>query len=380
MIGGLVKSSGRIALVIAACLLFNSVLVKAADLGGDCCADLEERVAELESTTARKGNRKISLTVYGQVNRAIVWHDDENAKGHFQSRDNNGRSGSRFGFKGRANINADLTAGYRMEIGVDNSDKANDGSVEYRHTMVYLQSKALGTIKLGRTSSATDGIAEIALESAISQYSCEELQDVITNCSTSSIDGSRERGVHYVSPTFAGFSVSASWFHDDSPDIKNDDGYSAALRYAGEFGAIRIAAGIGYQNKEDGSNVGDGTDTKTISGSASVMHVPSGIFLNTVYGVIDTAADEQIAYYISGGIKGKWLLAGSTTFEIGYGASESNNYDSEPMNITAGVSQEIDAAAMDVYLIYQYNDADIMPSNTLTNESNAITAGARIKF
>ena len=238
----------------------------------------------------------------------------------------------------------------------------------------------MGTIKLGRTSSATDGIAEIALESAISQYSCEELHDVITNCSTSSIDGSRERGFHYVSPTFAGFSVSASWFHDDSPDIKNDDGYSAALRYAGEFGAIRIAAGIGYQNKEDGSNVGDGTDTKTISGSASVMHVPSGIFLNTVYGVIDTAADEQIAYYISGGIKGKWLLAGSTTFEIGYGASESNNYDSEPMNITAGVSQEIDAAAMDVYLIYQYNDADIMPSNTLTNESNAITAGARIKF
>jgi hypothetical protein len=27
-----------------------------ADLGGDCCADLEERVAELEATTVRKGN------------------------------------------------------------------------------------------------------------------------------------------------------------------------------------------------------------------------------------------------------------------------------------------------------------------------------------
>ena len=40
----------------------------AADLGGDCCADLEERVAELEATTARKGNRKVSLSIYGQVN------------------------------------------------------------------------------------------------------------------------------------------------------------------------------------------------------------------------------------------------------------------------------------------------------------------------
>ncbi len=34
---------------------------KAADLGGDCCADLEERVAELEATTVRKGNKKVSV-------------------------------------------------------------------------------------------------------------------------------------------------------------------------------------------------------------------------------------------------------------------------------------------------------------------------------
>lgn len=43
----------------------------AADLGGNCCADLEERVAELEATTARKGNRKISLTITGWVPAAI---------------------------------------------------------------------------------------------------------------------------------------------------------------------------------------------------------------------------------------------------------------------------------------------------------------------
>jgi hypothetical protein len=35
---------------------------KAADLGSDCCADLEERVAELEATTVRKGNKKVSVT------------------------------------------------------------------------------------------------------------------------------------------------------------------------------------------------------------------------------------------------------------------------------------------------------------------------------
>ena len=43
----------------------------AADLGGNCCADLEERIAELESTTARKGNRKVSLTISGWINEAL---------------------------------------------------------------------------------------------------------------------------------------------------------------------------------------------------------------------------------------------------------------------------------------------------------------------
>ena len=55
MYGGLKKSASRLALVAAAGVLSTGAY--AADLGGDCCADLEERVAELEATTVRKGNR-----------------------------------------------------------------------------------------------------------------------------------------------------------------------------------------------------------------------------------------------------------------------------------------------------------------------------------
>ncbi|MFA5952941.1 MAG: hypothetical protein WC807_22015, partial [Hyphomicrobium sp.] len=49
---------------------------RAADLGGNCCADLDERIAELEATTARKGNRKVSLTISGWVNEAVFFWDD----------------------------------------------------------------------------------------------------------------------------------------------------------------------------------------------------------------------------------------------------------------------------------------------------------------
>ena len=64
-------SCSRMALLAAFGLAMSFTPASAADLGGDCCADLEERIAELEATTARKGNRKVSLTISGWVNEAV---------------------------------------------------------------------------------------------------------------------------------------------------------------------------------------------------------------------------------------------------------------------------------------------------------------------
>ena len=79
MVGGLLKSASSTALFAALGLIALGAGVpaaKAADLGGDCCADLEERVAELEATTARKGNRKVSLTISGQVTTQLMAWDN----------------------------------------------------------------------------------------------------------------------------------------------------------------------------------------------------------------------------------------------------------------------------------------------------------------
>src|SRR5690606_23083241 len=75
MTRGLMKTASSIAVAAAAGLFATSAM--AADLGGNCCADLEERVAELEATAARKGNRKVSLTVYGRITTGILWHDSD---------------------------------------------------------------------------------------------------------------------------------------------------------------------------------------------------------------------------------------------------------------------------------------------------------------
>ncbi len=64
----------------------------------------------------------------------------------------------------------------------------------------------------------------------------------------------RRVGLRYLSPQFAGFTFGASYQRDDSTnadplrsfDPTACDYWDVALRYAGEFGGVRVAAGIGY--------------------------------------------------------------------------------------------------------------------------------------
>ena len=67
MNGGSMTTFSRISMAAVAALVVGVSSANAADLGGNCCADLEERIAELEATTARKGTRKVSLTISGQI-------------------------------------------------------------------------------------------------------------------------------------------------------------------------------------------------------------------------------------------------------------------------------------------------------------------------
>jgi hypothetical protein len=121
MIGGLLSNASRLALVAAAGLFVGGVAMpsaKAADLGGDCCADLEERVAELEATTARKGNRKMSLTITGQVNRIVTWYDDSKTSTTYYGLDNT-NSSSRFIFNGSAKITPKVSMGFEIMIEIE---------------------------------------------------------------------------------------------------------------------------------------------------------------------------------------------------------------------------------------------------------------------
>ena len=164
MTGGLRETASLMAIAALLCVgatVFGAKPAKAADLGGDCCADLEERVAELEATTVRKGNKKVTVQIYGKVNRAVEFWDDGAEQNTYTV--NNAMESTRTGIKGNAKIMGDWSAGYRLEweyrealsqqLNQFNDNNALDPSpITVRWSQIYLANKAYGTVNLGLTA------------------------------------------------------------------------------------------------------------------------------------------------------------------------------------------------------------------------------------
>jgi len=344
------KTMGSLAatasLAFLAAIVVGFSPARSADLGGSCCSDLEERVAELEATTAKKGNRKVTLTISGQVSKSILWVGDAALKDG-QIGDN-ANSPSRFAFAGSAKINAEWSAGYVIEIGVGDSD------VSVRHNYLWV-SGPIGKVSLGKTSTATDGISEISTANNLVANLPSTVFGVL-------VDGGRENTVRYDTPVLAGFVASAAWVQDGIWD--------AALRWTGEGAGFRLAAGVGYA--EDSATTP--WTLRRVSGSASVMHMTSGLFATAVLGEyrIDDLADIKLqSAHLTAGIEKNFFTIGNTTLfgEVGRLKLVSSFGDVSGDGWGVGAVQAIDAAAMDLFISYRSIES-----------MNLVHAGARIKF
>lgn len=148
----------------------SGTTAQAADLGGDCCADLEERVATLEATTARKGHRKVSLSVSGHVNQALLfWDDGQESDAYVVSNSND--DVAMFRFTGNAKIRPGWTAGYVIEIEVGSANSGevsqtdDDGTngVSLSESSMFIESEHWGRVTWGFTGQPSDGAPEVDL-------------------------------------------------------------------------------------------------------------------------------------------------------------------------------------------------------------------------
>ncbi|MEO1280209.1 MAG: porin [Pseudomonadota bacterium] len=396
MIGGLLKTTSVAALVAVAGVAAGAVSANAADFGGDCCADLEERVAELEATTARKGNRKVSLTIYGQVNQAVMFWDNGDESNTYIV--DNDISSTRFGFKGKAKITPDWSAGYKIEIETEiasssrvteDSDEGTQGvNIGLRKAEWYLKSKTYGKITVGQGDTANSGITEIDLSGTNVSAQFDNIkagQDIDAGglrydrfTGGGNNEFNRQNRVRYDTPTFGGFIVSAAFGEDDLWDV--------ALRYAGQLGDFKVAAGIAYGEDLDGDNtfgvVNDPAE-EVLNGSLSILHTPTGLFVTAGASTADTDGDATEDFYgIRAGISQKFIPLGKTAFYGQYQKYE-EDFDAggfrEADVYGGGIVQKIDAAAMELYLDYKHIEVD---DDTATeyNDLDVVITGARIKF
>ncbi len=480
MFGGLTKTSSRIAIAAALGMTLGGFVMsshpaKAADLGGDCCADLEERVAELEATTVRKGNKKVSVTISGWVVKLGSWWDDGH-ESNFYVGDKDTTLSSHIQISGSATIAPGWSAGYTLwletpgnsaSVGFaenqfnDNAQLVGPGGINTLDSFMWIKSDKWGTVNWGRLVQATNNLAllpdlsgtiieanGVLFDGAgmfIRPKGAKNANDLgvgsdptwltFTSCLSggggvgadcpTGLDGN---GVRYDSPTWAGFSVSGGYYEDDEWDV--------AVKYAADWNNFKVSAAYGFtENTDEGCNSSLGCtngaesggggfphqayrkDSETHQVGASIMHVPSGLWvygmyqnehndgtpfttLNSSGQIVNSSANNTDMWYMKAGIKRTWLPLGATVlygqggqyfnefgngfcfnpgsgsqFGAGFcaGGLPSGSTNADGTNISnlvaiqgstvnrwgAGIVQEIDSAAMHLFFNWQHLNLDV---------------------
>lgn len=355
----------------------------AADLGGNCCADLEERIAELEATAARKGNRKVSLTVTGWVSSQLFYFDD-GLEDNLYVVDNSNDLSSNFKFTGAAQISPGWKAGYTLWIYADsgnslvsNQDTDEGGAaIALEHSYWWIESERYGKVSLGKQSLAADNAVvmtdftgtlfpanAVTFDGAFMKLRPKGGNPGIAGYA-SGIDGNwgnfawcesaalgigndcaglRLNGVRYDTPTFAGFVASASWGEDDYWDV--------ALRYTGEYAGFKLAAASAYAEVTDAGigPLGPVGDSQYFEIGGTLKHMASGLWLHGYFGHTE-AEDPEVpdgdGYYLKAGLSRGYFPIGQTHIYGEFGQNLDTRSNTDACATFGGAGGNIAAACV----------------------------------
>ena len=352
MVSSLSKAASYLAIAAPAAMFVCGIAVpsaQASDLRGECCADLEERVAELEATTARKGNRKMGVTITGQVHKMVMWWDDGRSSKTYYGVENRNTS-TRFSILGKAKLTPNVKMGF--EIMLDNQAASSAGMNQWdangkssglitplaalsfagnnednyfgaaRRMAFWMEDAKLGPVTVGHYEMAgavrTLDLGDISAGANLSlvivnggfllrgpagQYYATKWLSFVDPAA----NRGRQNELLYDSTEIMGFIFSSSIAGDGS-------NWGTMLRYANEFSGVRVAAGIGYEHYGEVTARADcvvingvcanppGYGPANLDGPApnvnswgaafSVLHIPSGLFAQGHYLRIDFDEDS----------------------------------------------------------------------------------------
>jgi hypothetical protein len=419
----------------------------AADLGGDCCADLEERIADLESTTVRKGNRKVSLTLTGWVSEQVVYWDDGVEQNVYITGLGTAFA-SNFHLVGEAQIAPGWRAGYTLWVEADGCDVYSDNQynncgnfvisgirgLQVLKSFISIESDKYGKVSLGMQHPADDSAVFAIDYSGTLVAAYWVAYDVFSFNVRGNFPGTNKGLVNGTAPNQSivwgnAFScrgygggpgdcdgVPVETFRYDSPvwhvlngDNKDggfqfvfsegeDDDTAFALYYNALWGNLKVGAVTTYAWTTDGNGPFPGGQGAPPGGANEwyqaaiyVQHMPSGAWVTFDYGNLNQRPnpsikfqDEKVPvsnlYYVKGGIRMKLNRLGAT---IPYGEYLRGEDGANVTNIDAdgiatqhiingssttfwgfGVVQEIDSAALSLWVRYRNHEIDLPNTHT----------------
>ncbi len=357
-----------------------------------------KQVADIASKSNTKsvlsGNDTVSLRMYGQVNRAVMFADDGNNSEVYHV--DNDNSSTRFGMTGVAKPSKDLAAGFKFEAefegnssnSVSQAAQDTDATLKKRHLDLFLKSKQYGNFYIGQGDTASNGTSEIDLsgtkvigfseqpkmggnikfyDSLAGAYSANDIGDVLLH-----VDGlSRRDRLRYDTPTWNGFYAAVSAAERNGQDL--------ALRYSGKLGGAKLAAGVAYSKPGGNDNDVD----NQINGSASILF-GNGFNATVAAGTQDLSTpaagqDDPSFWYGKLGYIAKPFKIGSTAFAIDYGQYDDKAQAGDDAN-TFGLMavQKLNDWGTEFYASYRMFSLD--RAGTDMEDIDVFMAGARIKF
>jgi len=330
---------------------------------------------------------------YGQINLGILTVDngafDETAL------TDNDNSNSRVGLILRQDLanDAELRFHFESALGLTGSSAINGADngfdFEYRRTElrkfeVIYETADYGTFSFGQGSTSSDDKAEadfsgttVAAYSNLSDLAGSQEFQLATGGGSgidvgdtfSNFDGARRFRIRYDTPSFSGFTFTASAGEEVLRSGDDNDYYDFGAKYDQDYGDMRVAARLGYSIRD--------SDEELLLGSLAVLHEPTG--LNAAFSSGRQDEGDASYYYIKAGIKQEWFAIGETRLSIDYyDGSDFEVIGSESSSVGVAVVQKVDSANLEIYATYRSYELDNAGPDVLDQDVTFI--GARWRF
>lgn len=343
----------------------------------------------------------MDVTISGHFNKGLWYYNNGEDSGVYQGDNGSSQTRARIVAKGKVNeaLSVSMVSEWAMtasnESTLDPFDAAGAGTSNgteagtdsfftLRHNYISFAHKSMGSLAIGHTSEASDGMTENGGVGNL-QYGSNMLFGAsvsLVNSATKvratgtdlgafrvSADGTRTSVVRYNTPSIGGVTLGLSH--------SNEQNSAVDAKFSGKFGGIGVKAGIGYKNTAGSST----TQDAQWGGSIAVSH-DSGLAADFSYSKLDLVAGggrTPVGWSAGLNYSADLTSMGGTTFRIAYSKSEDGTAaNDEITGYMVGVEQGV-ASGVAVYGGYQHDEVD-QAAGVSYDAVSTVFAGTKVVF